>query len=115
MGTELHVVPLQREPLRLRLRRPRKSSTRSTALSELLSNYRESSELSRINQNGQNAGAGAVTTDPEMMDFLEQSEHWSRASNGAFDITVGRLMKPGVFSVTTDVFRWMLSLKIFVL
>ncbi|MBB5315940.1 FAD:protein FMN transferase [Tunturibacter empetritectus] len=62
-------------------------------IEQLLSNYRESSELSRINQNAQNAGAGAVTTDPEMMDFLEQSEHWSRASNGAFDITVGRLMK----------------------
>jgi len=59
-------------------------------IEQLLSNYRESSELSRINQN---AGAGAVTTDPEMMDFLQQSEHWSRASNGAFDITVGRLMK----------------------
>jgi thiamine biosynthesis lipoprotein len=57
---------------------------------QLLSNYRDSSELSRINQN---AGAGPVTTDPEMLDFLRQSEHWSEASNGAFDITVGRLMK----------------------
>ena len=57
---------------------------------QLLSNYRETSELSRINRE---AGAGAVTTDPEMMDFLTQSEYWSRASGGAFDITVGRLMK----------------------
>jgi thiamine biosynthesis lipoprotein len=57
---------------------------------QLLSNYRESSELSRINRE---AGRGEVTTDPEMMDFLEQSEHWSRVSDGAFDITVGRLMK----------------------
>jgi thiamine biosynthesis lipoprotein len=57
---------------------------------QLLSNYRESSELSRINRE---AGKGAVTTDPEMMEFLEQSEHWSRVSDGAFDITVGRLMK----------------------
>jgi FAD:protein FMN transferase len=59
-------------------------------IEQLLSNYRDSSELSRINQH---AGAGPVTTDPEMMDFLQQSEHWSQASNGAFDITVGRLMK----------------------
>ncbi|MBB5338799.1 FAD:protein FMN transferase [Tunturiibacter gelidoferens] len=59
-------------------------------IEQLLSNYRESSELTRINQN---AGAGAVTTDPEMVDFLQQSEHWSRVSDGAFDITVGRLMK----------------------
>jgi len=57
---------------------------------QLLSNYRESSELSRINHN---AGKGEVTTDPEMMDFLAQAEYWSRSSDGAFDITVGRLMK----------------------
>jgi thiamine biosynthesis lipoprotein len=55
-----------------------------------LSNYRDSSELSRINQN---AAAAPVTTDAETMDFLEQSEHWSRFSDGAFDITVGQLMK----------------------
>jgi thiamine biosynthesis lipoprotein len=59
-------------------------------IEQLLSNYRDSSELSRINQN---AGIAPVTTDPEMLDFLQQSEHWSRISNGAFDITVGRLMK----------------------
>ena len=57
---------------------------------QLLSNYRDSSELSRINQN---AGTAPVTTDPEMLNFLAQSERWSRASDGAFDITVGRLMK----------------------
>ncbi len=57
---------------------------------QLLSNYRETSELSRINRE---AAAGPVTTDPEMMDFLMQAEHWSRVSDGAFDMTVGRLMK----------------------
>jgi thiamine biosynthesis lipoprotein len=59
-------------------------------IEQLLSNYRESSELSRINQN---AATAPVTTDPEMLDFLQQSEHWSQVSDGAFDITVGRLMK----------------------
>ena len=59
-------------------------------LEQMLSNYRETSELSRINRD---AGAGPVTTDPEMMDFLSQAEHWSRVSDGAFDMTVGRLMK----------------------
>jgi thiamine biosynthesis lipoprotein len=59
-------------------------------IEQLLSNYRDSSELSRINQN---AAAAPVTTDPEMLDFLEQSTHWSAASDGAFDITVGKLMK----------------------
>ena len=57
---------------------------------QLLSNYRETSELSRINRD---AAAGPVTTDPEMMDFLAQAERWSRGSDGAFDMTVGRLMK----------------------
>ena len=59
-------------------------------IEQLLSNYRDSSELSRINQN---ADKGPVTTDPEMLDFLQQSQHWSEVSDGAFDITVGRLMK----------------------
>ena len=57
---------------------------------QMLSNYRESSELSRINRD---AAAGPVTTDPEMMEFLEACEHWSRVSDGAFDATVGALMK----------------------
>jgi thiamine biosynthesis lipoprotein len=59
-------------------------------IEQLLSNYRESSELSRINRNAANA---AVTTDPEMLNFLEQAAHWSSVSDGGFDITVGRLMK----------------------
>ena len=59
-------------------------------IEQLLSNYRDSSELSRINRN---AAAGPVTTDAEMMDFLEQARHWSQVSDGAFDLTVGRLMK----------------------
>lgn len=57
---------------------------------DLLSNYRESSELSRINRE---ASVSAVTTDPETFHFLQTSFGWSARSNGAFDITVGRLMK----------------------
>jgi len=59
-------------------------------MDQLLSNYRDSSELSRINRN---AATEPVTTDPEMLRFLEQSAHWSSVSHGGFDITVGRLMK----------------------
>jgi thiamine biosynthesis lipoprotein len=55
-----------------------------------LSNYRESSELSRIVRE---AASGPVTTDPETFRFLEESLHWSQASDGAFDITVGPLMQ----------------------
>ncbi|GAA3765302.1 FAD:protein FMN transferase [Terriglobus aquaticus] len=59
-------------------------------LEDLLSNYRPHSELSRINAD---AASGPVTTDPETFAFLEEAQHWSRASDGAFDITVGPLMK----------------------
>ncbi len=55
-----------------------------------LSNYRPSSELSRINQQ---AYAAPVTTDPETFRFLEAAQHWSETSGGAFDMTVGPLMK----------------------
>src|SRR3989475_11611114 len=59
-------------------------------LDEALSNYRTSSELSRINRLAANE---AVTTDPEVFELLEQSLDYSRRSGGAFDITVGPLMR----------------------
>jgi FAD:protein FMN transferase len=55
-----------------------------------LSNYRTTSELSRI---AREAALAPVTTDPETFRFLEESQHWSQVSDGAFDITVGPLMK----------------------
>lgn len=55
----------------------------------LLSNYQPTSELSRINRL---AGTQTVTTDAETMRFLLDSQHWSQVSDGAFDITVGKLM-----------------------
>lgn len=56
----------------------------------LLSNYRASSELSRINRE---AADHAVTTDPETFAFLRSSLDWSRRTTGAFDTTVGPLMR----------------------
>ena len=57
---------------------------------ELLSNYRPSSELSRISRE---AEFGAVVTDPETFGFLTRSLYWSERSKGAFDITVGPLLR----------------------
>jgi thiamine biosynthesis lipoprotein len=57
---------------------------------DLLSNYKPASELSRINRE---ATVGPVTTDPETFEFLQRSMDWSRASDGAFDITVGPLLR----------------------
>jgi thiamine biosynthesis lipoprotein ApbE len=59
-------------------------------LEALLSNYRPSSELSRISRE---AGSAPVVTDPETFHFLERSFYWSRVSDGAFDITVGPLLR----------------------
>jgi FAD:protein FMN transferase len=57
---------------------------------EALSNYRASSELSRINRL---AADDAVTTDPEVFAFLRTSFSFSERSGGAFDITVAPLMR----------------------
>jgi FAD:protein FMN transferase len=67
-------------------------------LESLLSNYQPQSELSRINGE---AGSHAVTTDPETFRFLKESLAWSARSDGAFDITVGKLMKAWGFFRST--------------
>src|SRR5262249_59640074 len=48
------------------------------------------SPLSRINRE---AARAPVAVDPELFDFLAESLRYSRDSDGAFDITVGPLMK----------------------
>jgi thiamine biosynthesis lipoprotein len=55
-----------------------------------LSNYRPTSELSRINAN---AAAAPVTTDPEVFGLIERALEYSRRTEGAFDLTVGPLVK----------------------
>lgn len=57
---------------------------------EALSDYRPTSELSRINRL---AASETVTTDPEVFKFLQTSMDFSRRSGGAFDVTVGPLMR----------------------
>ncbi|WP_254064015.1 FAD:protein FMN transferase [Granulicella sp. S190] len=59
-------------------------------LEDLLSNYRPSSELSRISREASNE---PVTTDPETFRFLQRAFYWSARSEGAFDITVGPLLR----------------------
>ena len=59
-------------------------------LDNLLSNYKPSSEWSRVNQF---AAERPVTVSPELFRLLAACVEYSRASEGAFDITVGPLMK----------------------
>ncbi len=63
---------------------------------EMLSTYRQTSEISRINAQ---AAAAPVTTDPETFALLERALLFASRSHGAFDVTVGRLVEAwGFFS-----------------
>ena len=59
-------------------------------IDRLMSHYRTDSPLSRLNRE---AADGAVAVEPELFDFLAECLRWSRDSDGAFDVTVGPLMK----------------------
>jgi thiamine biosynthesis lipoprotein len=56
----------------------------------LISNYREDSEWSRLNRE---ASAGPVKVSDESIDLIGDCLDYSRASEGAFDVTVGKLVK----------------------
>ena len=59
-------------------------------IDRLMSHYKADSPLSRINRE---AARHPVTVEPELFDFLAESMRYNRESDGAFDITVGPLMK----------------------
>src|SRR6266545_7592848 len=59
-------------------------------IDRLMSHYKPQSPLSRINHD---AAAGPVAVAPELFDFIAECLRYSRDSDGAFDITVGPLMK----------------------
>jgi len=64
-------------------------------LDALLSNYQPASEWSRINRE---AAAHPVTVSSELFGILSDCIEYSRASEGAFDVTVGPLMHAWGFS-----------------
>jgi thiamine biosynthesis lipoprotein len=81
---------------------PALSHTLEQALDEvdridrLMSNYKRESELSRLNHEAAN---GPVAVDAELFDLIAESMRYSVESGGAFDVTVGPLMKAwGFFS-----------------
>ncbi len=60
----------------------------------LMSNYKRESALSRVNQHAAGATfSDALPIDPELFWMIAESQRYSRESDGAFDITVGPLMK----------------------
>jgi thiamine biosynthesis lipoprotein ApbE len=59
-------------------------------IDRLMSHYKPESPLSRINRE---AATHPVAVDPELFDFIAAAMRYHRDSGGAFDITVGPLMK----------------------
>jgi thiamine biosynthesis lipoprotein len=59
-------------------------------IDRLMSHYKPDSPLSRLNRD---AARGPVAVEPELFDFIADSLRYSRESDGAFDVTVGPLMK----------------------
>ena len=59
-------------------------------IDRLMSHYKAESPLSRINRE---AGQHPVAVEPELFDFIVEAMRYQRDSDGAFDITVGPLMK----------------------
>jgi FAD:protein FMN transferase len=59
-------------------------------IDDLMSNYKPESPLSRINRE---ASKGPVVVEPELFSFIQLCVKYSQESEGAFDITVGPLMK----------------------
>jgi FAD:protein FMN transferase len=59
-------------------------------IDRLMSHYKPESPLSRLNRE---AGRGPVRVEPELFEFIAECVRYSRESDGAFDVTVGPLMK----------------------
>ena len=59
-------------------------------IDRLMSHYKSDSALSLLNRN---ASRGPVKVDAELFDLIAEAMRYQRESGGAFDITVGPLMK----------------------
>jgi thiamine biosynthesis lipoprotein len=59
-------------------------------IDRLMSHYKANSPLSRLNRE---AARHPVTVEPELFDLIADAMRYNRESGGAFDITVGPLMK----------------------
>src|SRR5262245_59826581 len=89
MGCLYAVVVYGRDQARLR-EAAASSLDEVDRIDRLMSNYKNDSELSRVNRE---ASKAPVKVDPELFDFIAECLRYSRESEGAFDITVGPLMK----------------------
>ncbi len=89
MGSTFTVVALGPDRIRLEAA-VEQALEEAQRLDSLLSNYKPRSEWSRVNRE---AAAGPVRVSPELFRLLEACAAYSQASEGAFDITVGPLVR----------------------
>jgi thiamine biosynthesis lipoprotein len=89
MGTTFSVV-LNGEDRSHLERTARAAIAEAQRLDALFSNYKTDSELSRVNRL---AADGPVSVSAELFALLAACTDYSRSSGGAFDVTVGPLMK----------------------
>jgi FAD:protein FMN transferase len=94
MGVEFEVV-LYADNTQLADQALGKAMSRIAALDKALSDYDLESELSQLSQTSVNSGSSppCVTVSNDLWSVLAQSQDLSRASGGAFDVTVGPLTK----------------------
>jgi len=89
MGTLVRMVLYTTDPARAQ-----KAATaafdRLEELEEILSDYRDESELNRLTR--EVAGRPQAVS-PELFEVLEQAQRFSQLSGGAFDITIGPLAR----------------------
>jgi FAD:protein FMN transferase len=89
MGTTFTVVAYGQD--RFRMQAAVEASLEEVRrLEEMMSNYRPDSEWSRMNRE---AASRPVPVSKELFDLLAACQRYSEASEGAFDISVGPLMK----------------------
>jgi thiamine biosynthesis lipoprotein len=89
MGTILEITLFDADPARARRALDAAFAT-AERLDRLLTNYDERSEIGLLNRR---AGSARAKLSPETYEFLALSRELSARSGGAFDITVGALVK----------------------
>jgi len=89
MGTAFSVVLYSEDQEKL-MAAAEAAFVEARRLDRMLSNYRPASELSEVNQH---AGDRPVRVSAELFRLLEACLDYSRQSEGAFDLTVGPLMR----------------------
>jgi thiamine biosynthesis lipoprotein len=89
MGTRFEVIVYARDPARAR-RAAQDAFTRVAALNAIMSDYDKASELMRLCAK---AGGLAVKVSEDLFVVLQRAEDVARRSGGAFDVTVGPVVR----------------------